>query len=856
MAFNPFTSFRRYQKTIFATMAIVCMLLFVLSSGGAGADLLQQLIDWFSRGGGGKGDAAASIDGKKIGQEAVGTVMQHRKLADTYMLVVTDQAHRQVFDNVRRQREEANPELQKVIDQYSIIEQLKQQFPAEYLISDIARLQQQLRQVHLTITLGNPANKEKQLAIVDTLQNLMERERVRLNKAIVQGREGFFGGRPDKTEDALDFMLWKKQADKLGIRMMKEDVAQAIGAETMNQKLPPETTKAIDQFLHDKFRGFSLDNLNTALTDEFRVRAAKTAILGEPAYTRTAPPVTATPDELFEWYKDVRTTIRTGLIEVPVAKFVDKVTETPTDAQLRELFDKHKNDEYNPASEQPGFKEPRRVKVEWIALPSDSPYYTKVSELAPVFAAVGQLGTPAITADGGPAFGFSAVLAARQVAADLPHDDLYREYLQYWPSWTSPIAFGVRSGVHDSSVMRPENIAILVGSAAASGLTDSGPFTAPLAMEGRVIVRENFDRAIIGSTVILSASLEPAPLGIDAVISELIPKPPAERVVRGILAARHRERLIEGLMKSDREWFATELAKRTKEQDRVNVDAFINDFIHTRQLRRGGTAEAVDRYVLADDPGLAEFRTAFQKVRKDPIGAQFVSELIDQQTQTKPELFQPLMLNARPITYLHWRTEDREPRALPFDQAKPKVEAAWRFEKARPLAKAEADQLAVEAKNKTEMELRDLAAKSSSRGLIELPSMARLNPSLSFGTGGSPRYDGPTIPQDKIKYAGGGMVNTVIDLRKENAGSTAVTPDYPKSNYYVAALIAKEVPTADAFRIAYKGSMGPPNFRDILFDYYANERQDKYRNEVTKQLRNDAKLEIYKPDKKTDDEGG
>lgn len=857
MAFNPFSSFRRYQKTIFATMAIVCMLLFVLSSGVGGTDLLHQFTEWFSRGSGGKGDAAASIDGKKIGSDVVGSVMQHRKLADTYMLVVTDQAQRQVFDNVRRQREEADPELQKIIDQYSVVEALKQQFPAQYLISDIARLQQQLRQVRLTITLGNPANKEKQTAIIDTLQTLMDREQLRLRKAIVQGREGFFGGMLDKTDDTLDFMLWKNQADKLGIHMTKKDLENAIGNETMYQKLPPETSKAVDQFLREKFRGFSLDSLNAALTDEFRVRAAKTALLGEPIYTKTAPPVTATPDELFDWYKDVRSTVRTGLIEVPVAKFVDKVTEKPTDDQLKDLFNKYKNDEYNPASERPGFKEPRKVKVDWIALPSDSPYYAKVSEMAPVFAAIGEFGTPAISGDGSLAFGFSALLAAKQAAVDLPYDDLYREYLQYWPSWTSPIAFGVRSGVHDSSVLRPENIAILVGTAAASGATDAGPFTAPLALEGRAIVRENLDRAVIGSSVILAAALDPAPLGIDAmaIMSELIPKPLAEPVIRGILAARHRERLIDGLMKSDREWFAAELAKRTKDQNRVNIEAFINDFIHTRQLQRGGTAEAVDRFVLADDPGLAEFRAAFQKVRKDPIGMQFASELMDQQSQAKPELFQPLMLNARPITYLHWRTEDREPRALSFDQAKPKVEAAWRFEKARPLAKAEADRLAIEAKNKTEMELRDLAAKSSSRGLIEVPAMARLNPNLSFGTGGSPRYDGPTIPPEKVKYADGAFVNSVMDLRKENAGATVVAPDFPKSNYYVAALIAKEVPTADAFRIAYKASMGPPNFRDVLFDYYANERQDKYRTEVTKQLRNDAKLEIYKQEKKTDDEG-
>jgi hypothetical protein len=858
MAFNPFTSFRRHQKTIFATMAIVCMLLFVLSSGVGGTDLLQQFGDWFSRGRGGKGDEAASIDGKKVSQDTVGLVLHQRKMADQFMRMVTELAYSEVFANIARQRSEADPELQKVIDQYGSIEQLKSrlQLPMNYLVSSIDRLQQQLRQIRLTITLGNAANKGQQTAMVDTLYTLMDRELQQMNKAIMQDRQGFFGGYLDKTEDALDFMLWKKQADRLNIRMMKEDINHAVSMETMGQILSPQAAKFVDQMLREKFRGYSMDMLNAALTDEFRVRAAKTSLLGEPAYTKTAPPVTATPDELFDWYKDVRTTVRVGLIEVPVAKFVSQVTETPTDAQLKELYDKHKNEEYAPYSEQPGFKEPRKVKIDWIALPNDSPYYKKVSELAPVFAAIGQFGTSVIAGDGGPAFGFSALLAARQVMTYLPQEQLFREYVQAESSatWTSPYAFGIRSGVHDSSVMRPENIAVLLGAVAGGGVTNAGPLTAPLALESRVIVCESTDRARIGASIILSAALDPVPLGIDALFSQLVPKPPTEATVAPILAERHRERLIDGLMKSDREWFTKEIKERNKTQDRNNVEAFTNEFIHTRQLRRGGTAEAVDQFALADDPGVAELRTTFQKARKDPIGTEFASELADSPAAAKPELFQPVPLGTSPTVYMHWRTEDREARAITFEQAKPKVEAAWRFEKARPLAKAEADRLANEAKNKTEMELRDLAAKTSSRGLIELLPMARLNPSPSFGTGGSPRYDLPSIPQEKVRYAGA-LVNTVMDLRKENAGSTVVAPDFPKSNYYVAALISKEVPTADAFRIVYKASMGPPNFRDILFDYYANELQNKYRVEVTKQLRTEAKLEVYKHDKKSEDEG-
>lgn len=852
MAFNPFTSFRRYQKAIFATMAIVCMLLFVVSSGGAGADLLNQFTDWFSRGRGGSGDAAASIDGRKIGQEDVANVIQQRKLASTYMESVTELAHQQAFSSIYRQRDDANPELQRVITEYAQLEVLKRQLPPEYILNGLARLAQQLRQVRLTLSIGDTPNKQKQTALVDSLQVLVDRDINRITRAYYQPRDGFFGGNLDKTDEALDFMLWKDQADKLGIHMMKEDVGNAIAAETMNQKLTPDTQKALDQGLRQKFRGYSVKALHQALAEEFRVRAAKHALMGG-GIAAAAP--AATPDEMFNWYKDVRTDVRAGLIEVPVSKFVDKVTEQPTDAQLRELFDKRRNEEFDPRLEYPGFKEPRKVKVDWLALPSDAPFYVKATALAPVFSALSQFGSVAISGDGTAGLPLSLLLAARQAIPDLPMEQLYREYVQNEASWTSPIAFGPRSGVHDSSVARPINIAAMIGAGVAGGLTKAGPLAAPLALEGRAIVTENIDRARIGATAILSAATDPAPLAIDALLSALIPPAPKEEALRGILAQRYRERMTDGLAKADRDWFVTEVSKRSKEQNRVNVEAFVNDFIHTRQLRRGGMAEPNDRHSLSDDPGLAELRSAFEKMyrTKDPTGEQFASRLVDGMGQEKPQLFHMMMVDGAPVSYLHWRTEDREPRSVSFEQAKPNVEAAWKYDKARPLAKAEAERLATEAKNKTEMELRDLAAKNSPRGLIELPPMARLNPSRSFGSGGSPRYDPPAIPQDKIKYSGT-LVNSIIDLRKENAGATTVAPDFARNNYYVAALMSKEEPTADAFRIAYKGSMGPTNFRDNLFDYFRNDRAIKYRDDLTKQLRTDARLEVFKPDKKATDE--
>ena len=49
MAFNPFHAFRKYRKSMFAILAIICMFTFVLSSGlGGKNDILNRVQDWFN----------------------------------------------------------------------------------------------------------------------------------------------------------------------------------------------------------------------------------------------------------------------------------------------------------------------------------------------------------------------------------------------------------------------------------------------------------------------------------------------------------------------------------------------------------------------------------------------------------------------------------------------------------------------------------------------------------------------------------------------------------------------------------------------------------------------------------------
>lgn len=860
MAFNPFIAFRRHQKVIFATMAIVCMGLFVVSSGVGGGDLLQQFGDWAGRRTA-SAEAVATLNGKKIDELAVRQSQFNRQLADSYINMAVGNAHGVLLNQAFAKIDKVDEVLKEPIFGLAMIAQARDRGinQPEIILNQFARVQMGLRNARRTLEAGTSPTKAEQLRTVDDLVVLTDRQRMLFEKAILQSREGYFGGEIQKLDDTLDFLIWKDQADKLGIVMTDEDVDIAVQHELLFQKFDPATLKTIDSILKQRFNGYTVDSLKSALRDEFRVRAAKSAILGERVYTQTSPPVGATPDELFDWYKDVRSLVRVGLIEVPVANFLGKVTESPTDAELKALYEKHRTDEYNPAMERPGFKEPRKVKVEWFHAPYTSEFYREAAKQDGLLRAVRQLGSamPA-TADGSPLVGLGALLALQPAVGDAFLQRQYINYVDQLPKWTDPFGAGLRSGIHDSSVLRPENIAMLVGSTMAGLSTGPGALLGPLTLEGRSIIREVRDRARIGVSTILGAALDPAPLGVDAILTELVPPATTMATIRDLLVERDRSDLVRWLVSADTERLAAEVAKRSKNSDRNNLEAFINEFTHLRKLARGAS-QLTDRFSLPTDPGLVNLRDAFNRQMNlaggegDPTGAQFAMLLTDgpfsQQRNSRPESFQMQPLATADGVYYMWRSEDREPRAVTFDEARPRVIEAWKFEKARALARAEAERLAADAKNKTDLDLRVLAQSASPRGLLELPPLAVWNSKINF-RGGSPDYEPARIPSDKVAYPGA-MATPIVDLRKQPVGATTVVHDYPKANFYVAALLSKDEATPEQFRMVYKSSM-QPTLRDGLFDLFYGERQQQFRNEIMKQLREEAKLVIHKPDTKSE----
>ncbi len=74
MVFNPFTSFRKYQKFWMATVLLLCMVTFVLCTG-VGGDLSDRLINLFRS----EGQPLLTVDGRRVYSKELNAVKEQRE---------------------------------------------------------------------------------------------------------------------------------------------------------------------------------------------------------------------------------------------------------------------------------------------------------------------------------------------------------------------------------------------------------------------------------------------------------------------------------------------------------------------------------------------------------------------------------------------------------------------------------------------------------------------------------------------------------------------------------------------------------------------------------------------------------
>jgi peptidyl-prolyl cis-trans isomerase D len=189
-------------------------------------------------------------------------------------------------------------------------------------------------------------------------------DRIRANQfvAAVGGPEGFFGGVSD--EDMVNAYLLDREGRRLGL-----PASAQVGAEWLRRELRLPTER-FEQVYRDYFADApgEVRCTDTQLLESIgrQLRILSTALLPDSPTTGGYDAYLATPLDFYEDFRAQAERVAARVVAFPALDYIDKVPE-PTDEQIRAFFNEHKDRLPDPDSDQPGFKVPRQVRVEYVA---------------------------------------------------------------------------------------------------------------------------------------------------------------------------------------------------------------------------------------------------------------------------------------------------------------------------------------------------------------------------------------------------------------------------------------------------------------------------------------------------------
>ena len=853
MAFNPFHAFRKYQKTLFAALTIICMFTFVLSSGisGSGGEFFTEmamLVGVRSR-----EPEAASLFGKKIDRRDFILLREQRVVANQFMDAAISLAVDKIVQDALGPRSPLDQitknQLQRVAQSWQ--QAMFQGLPPGFIQFQLSSIQEGLKdkpaQAQLVGLFGLALQKKSQQT-----QRFFQQDELYNSK----GPALYFGG-GTSAQALLDFMIWRHEADRLGIQLTPADVRAEIERETLGRLDQNDINILQRQLGSRRSTGPGID-IASAIADEFRVRLAQLALLGYDPGTTSQVPALVTPYEFWEYYRKNRTEASVRFLEIPVQHFVSQVKENPTEDELKAFHEQYKDEEYAPTKATPAFKLPRRVKVEWISASPESSYYQKEAQDW-VLSAIASIPTNPLLAN---------AIVNYPVLREYSFQTQPGGQLRL-PPWTEKdFALSLYSY---SYWQRPQSAASLIGQIAGVVGTSVAPlanldsrYTAALATltgkQASAVATESSKLA--DATAEVARSRVPMSVAFLAV-NPMVPLAPNAmalvglwhyassadqyvplRVAKDQLLHRVEQSLASNLVNLSLAKFNQEL--ETKRGQPAEAAKFVAEQIKRFGWNHGSAKELRDRYDIANDPGLAQLKEGNESgsgLADDPKGKRFASTLFSDSSSDQAKLYTPSEIFGNHATFVYWRTEDQPPKSLPFAEARANVEAAWRLDKAKKLAKAEAEKIAKQAQDTKGDPLRTLTEASPPFGgkLAALDGISRLSKAPSPSAGMSARYSPFTVPEKVIEYPEADFVEKVLGLKEK--GDVLVLSNQPEDRYYVVALVERHEPTFTEFHADTN-----PGLQDFggneLFNRFEQERRNQYREQVIKKLREQAQAHL------------
>lgn len=899
MAFHPFKHFRKYQKVYLAGLTILTMIIFVAQFGaGDPFTRLQQWIGMSVH----HGDAVLELYGKKIYSEDLDKLRWQRQLASEFVLydafAIEHPLQKSLADIQKKYgdkkgaTDQSGP-VQIALGQMNMaIGQASGSPPDERLkpLRDALGFM-----VNKQLSSSNVQNNPEHYRAIDALATNLALQSWFADPRRQQN-ESYFGGKPDSTEDLLDFLIWKHQADRLGIVLAQADVCREVNRAWGNgDYLTPDGKFDKNDYVVNFFRtnnkihkNLTSHDLLEALIDEYRVALAKDALLGSASGVRAyrqevdgihVSPSAATPDEFYKYFQEQRTTLSVTMLPIAVKSFVKDVQSKPSEADLRNLFERYKNDEPAPTRRQPGFKEPRRIKMDYFSYRPEGPFARKLAAKAIELLPLLRIGHAASTAVGaGPAWAASVAGYADLETLVL---SLYEEYRKEEAGRVTVKydrddsgRFGLPHDLLNPHIVDVQAATATVGEVIGGLGTGGTTLGAPASW---LSAREMGERATLtayASAVLGGASSSP-------LVAAVLPMrfrhtlQPLD-AVHDQLIDRFQNKLAKELMKSH-------IQTVRKELDKVlgtHSDEKLTEFLKKAEAESGienvrimKTARTRQEIFDNLDSTLGDLRQAYQESFDNPF-AQFMVNLprpdfvsamfhsfersqqeiqIDQMLKREtPARSRELRSRSGDEVWVFFRTEDRGAHVRHFADVRQEVEDAWYLEQARKLAREKAQRINEELKRK------NLAPDPAVQFLVQqnLGTVFQLNgvahlatPEFSLPGGerfvaGDYRIYQP--PKEFIPYPPSDFVDQLLKLKKR--GESVVIADQPVRHFYVAMLREDpKLPDMKEFQEVY--SLRAPEIRfpgqpEPLWDRMMADRHRKYIQKLLEQMRAEATKEL------------
>ncbi len=347
MAFRPLDFFRikkRTTKILLAVLGIICMFLFVVGdvlfgrSSGGGTGLGRTFRRWF-----GTTDYVAKVHTQTLDEHDLRELSKVRQAVWQFALNVQASGRFRAFTEAGFTEQEAAAAIQIESDPFS-----SWRMPQD--------LQQSVAFKRMEFQKKHP----------DSYRALQE-SRMTLSAGLFQADAipGFA-----TPEDLVEFVIWKKKADELGIVLSPQHVQEDLLRSAANRFDADQLPGLARQL---KIR-LDVEALLLGLGDELRVMIARGAILGVRqgdmfgfGVGGERLSVQLTPLDLWDAYVKVKTRLTVGILPIAVNRkeFLSQVKE-PAAAELKEFFNKYKDQSPSANRDTPGFKVPELYQLEFI----------------------------------------------------------------------------------------------------------------------------------------------------------------------------------------------------------------------------------------------------------------------------------------------------------------------------------------------------------------------------------------------------------------------------------------------------------------------------------------------------------